>query len=489
MDALSSEHISKARRWFGIALAFSILFTAVLIVSSFGEFETTFSHAGRSIDDFKRGVACIKHLITAIGADELCEAGHASSAGGHPGPDLPIGLTQILGVVSISFLWFNTFVLDDWRYTVAAGMITVLFVLAMFNSYQPAVFVAALVAIFAAAEHFESLTKQSQWLNTLIDKTLQVANSSQLSLNDAGQKLFTQYVHGAYLRADTIYAVLRYHEIDPNWMRHAHEDLNAAWEWYDGLKLSPKKEDRTITFLQSLTAPRELPDLVEGGPGKSRVTSAYFVTAMPFPGAAEWPSETEKRRRAEMFENLVGLAWECRVLRTVRKEVGNHDAVGMWVSRPLTWIHATNKEVWQVIKRGRFENSTVLKIADPAVTRLNDLEKEMSDCIIEAGQAEIRLYLQRGAPAEEYLTSILIYASESNVGAQLDADMISSILKKLGLIEWSEKVRDEKQQERRREIAISIFHDFINTCMCKPCAPDMPVADVNKVIGLAREIL
>jgi hypothetical protein len=383
----------------------------------------------------------------------------------------------------------------------------------MFQSYQPAVLAAALIAIIAAAQHLgtlhdqagkvdqqlTSLGQQGVTLNTTLDRVSRIASSTQLSLNDTGKEIFIQDVYRAYGKARTIYAVIRDHGIEQEWWSHALETadtrqdgLKKVWEWYYG----PAEKNSKLDLYRALTGPRRQDDVGE----VVGVRAAYFVSYMPMPdfsnqGAAttDWNSD-----KSGLFKDLLGLAWECLVLDKVRSELKNAELIGEWISRPLCWAHATEKEVLQVVKRVPDTESTVFKTADLGTSELNNLDPGMSKKVIESMQAEIRRYLQRGVPAEEYLCALIGYASaydaqsvlHENPESHLCDDKIAAYLSRMHMDEW---IKDQQQHARdqSRSLAVAIFKEFLHMCWTRSqVGLDKKIAEpTDQTLFLAREVL
>jgi hypothetical protein len=179
-----------------------------------------------------------------------------------------------------------------------------------------------------------------------------------------------------------------------------------------------------------------------------------------------------------------------------------YEGVAEWISKPLCWAHATNNEVWQVIKRLEDEESSVMKTADLIAARDNSLAEDLSATIIEYTQAEIRSYLRRGIPAEEYLCAVLCYARQTDPGAALHSDddtseveaNITTCLGKLEMYAWLDRRGGEGEhpdstlRKTRARICVAIFKEFMDMQWEKPVSfPNLPREPSS--LFLAQEVL
>jgi hypothetical protein len=532
------ETVAKYWLFFAITCAISLL----LILLSYSALKETMPSGNLASDvkdlahQVKIESACIfadlKYKITERDRPCIPEKRAPESEKKHT-PTISSGILQIVGVVVISFLWFYTFSLKRQKYMFWSVVATCAYVFGMFNAYQPAVLVAALVAIFVAAEHFGKLSEQEKILEvqgeqlnksrkaltetdyklrSVVKKVLRISNSIQLSLNKAGIEIFMQEVYESYSRARTIYAVLRDHKIEKEWWDHAEmafaagQDLAAVWTWYEAAKPAESKRDRRMTLYMALTEERDgsVPGsdkkVGEGGIG---IQSAYFVSSMAMPETDEW----KECDPVELFEDLLGLAWECLVLDRVRKKLHINDSIGEWISKPLCWTHATDKEVWQLIRRNKFADSIVVKTADIVAGNDSQLNRKLSENVIESTQAEIRRYLRRGVPAEEYLSAVLCYARIDDADAVLHGADIEIVynnihlcLCKINMKAWLKSTAAENDYRKyslaeegmkiREKICVAIFKEFIEMCWNKPVAgKDVACERLNTSLLLAQEVL
>ena len=338
----------------------------------------------------------------------------------HPVASLPLALMQVLAVIAISVTWFYAFRLrgtlrrgrDDELHPIKHSKELVLtaipvffFWLGMYTAYQPAVLVMALVAIFVAAEHYSGLELQLEQLETA-SAELKDARQSLESihkgtnrlLSDAGLANYVDAVYEKYRKARFIHAVVRLHDIDPDWWLWARDSLksNSFDPWDKYFKEEHHIESpRTLTLRAALKTSDERPRL-----------DAAFVTDLPMPKSLEWDGRYDHSEEP-LFQDLLGLAWQLIVLNHSRKE--GECNVTAWVSRPLCWVHATDQIAFQVLRRVPREHSTALVIADN-VDRSNAAEKQANDGILAWAHEEIRRYIKLGRPAEEYLLAVFRYA-------------------------------------------------------------------------------
>lgn len=526
-----SLRLSNAERYW-IYFALTGLISLVLILISYSALEgkmysgSIASDLRCLLEDLEQKVAigtgCVPSKpATAIAARETVAS-----------PTVSISILQIAGVICISFLWFYTFILKQKRYIACSVLVTCAYVIGMFDVDQPAVLVAALVAIFVAAEHFGKLTEQEMLLaeqgnqlsksrealnetdlklRSVVKKVLRISNSTQLSLNRTGVEIFMQDVYGAYSRAQTIYAVERSHRIEKDWWSHAETafangaDLASVWQWYEAVKPVPLKKEGRLTLYLALTQARDGASTLTGAAGAESadgVRSAHFVSYMAMPETSEW----RQRNPEDLFEELLGLAWQCLVLDRVRKHLRRKGSIGVWISKPLCWAYATDKEVWQVIKRNKLEESTVIKTADLVIASDSQLDVGLSANIIESTQAEIRRYLRRGVRAEEYLSAVLCYARIEDADAVLHGPgseivyyNIYNCLCKLNMKQWirskAAEIDNRKSLTDERggvteKICVSIFKEFIEMCWSNPVAGRGIAFDrLNTSLFLAQEVL
>jgi uncharacterized protein YoxC len=559
-----ARRIDRIAEWFGqhgygLALAVSLLASLFLIiVLRFSHAES--AHSSGLIDDVGNGLNCMLKWMNvpwhgACSYPEEAITLKLINGKLHTPPGLGSGFLQIIGVVAISVMWFFAFLpgnkLHIERVSLAtvlsvsaASFVTLIYVVGMFNAYQPAVLMAALIAILTAAEHLSSLEKQTEKLDhqlkllkgqaeglggqtrilesqninlkqqhesleRVVESVRRISNSTQLSLTETGKEIFIQDVYGAYGRAKTIYAVERDHSIEKEWWEQALESdihghgLEKVWDWYYH---SPVKKTE-LTLYHALTRPRVTER--DGSKPMSGVSAAYIVSEMPMPGGPDWPpveDEDENKDKnsdqildkSRLFDDLLGLAWECLVLDKVRNDLNIVDSIGEWISRPLCWVHATDKEVWQVVKRVPSSDSIVLKTADLIESEENNLDLSLSEKVIESAQAEIRRYLQRGVPAEEYLCAVLCYATARDDQGVLYDDpsshqydsRIGDSLVRIHLNAWL-ATKQPYTRGRCKELAIAIFKEFIGLCWRRSTAglPEGIARPTNRSLCLAREVL
>jgi hypothetical protein len=407
--------INQFQVFWGISTLISVLLLLVSLDTLFAKSPAVAGSIQRFRDHMGFGWTCLSSLLH-LHLNACGELSQSTVTESVPPTSFAVGFIQIAGVLCITRLWFLAFRADAKKLVFLSLIPTLVVTVAMFKAYQPAVLVAAFIAIYVAAEHYNNLKAHEKRLGESLEELKRVKNSlvyiqnsTQLKLNKEGHELFMQDVYNAYRRAKTIHAVIRDHTIEEAWwecaethLRHGY-DLEEVWESYEALHPLPQDgapvsdSKKKLTTFAALTQPTEA-----GG-----LQSAYFVSYMPMPGSAEW--ENRKRKApARLFNDLVGLAWECSLLNRVRTRL-QKEAIGEWISRPLCWLHATDNEVWQIIKRNEITESTVLKIADRRDRRDNPLDTDLSKKIIEATQAEVPRYIRRGMTAEEYLCAVLGY--------------------------------------------------------------------------------
>jgi hypothetical protein len=376
----------------------------------------------------------------------------------HPSPSLLFALVQVATVVAISTMWFYAFTLRATRrhpndrtlpmlahsWPVLWSLVpVVIFVLAMYQAYQPAVLVMALVAILVAAEHYSGLRlqegeleehkrqlerqaallqaargdlsvqmgylkEQADTLKNASSDLTALSKSTDRLLSDAGLSHFVEAVYTAYQEASSVRAVVRLPEIDVEWWRWARNALAprhrasmppSPWKAYFESAMH-RDSDRGITLARALQLNEARPQL-----------SGAFVTDLPMPGSQEW-----RRRELDpdepLFQDLLGLAWQLVVLNQARAQASGKCTLSAWVSRPLCWVHATDSMVFQVLRREPRDQSAVLIIADTSRDEklCSPAEREASRSLLVWAHDEIQRYVDRGSRAEEYVFAALRYA-------------------------------------------------------------------------------
>ena len=493
----------------------------------------------------------------------------------HPAPTPLLAAIQIANVICLSFLWFYAFSLhaelaeawrrekadtqkhptaaSDWRmwqswWPVAASLIPVgVFVATMFQAYQPAVFVMALVAIIVAAEHYTGLKTQEESLgeqrkdlrdqtlalhrqtqvlqeqsgfltqqqseleqtqNTLVRQTdLLVRSQDELEratrevltvkahtariLDSSGLKEFIQDVYRAYANAKKIRAIVRFHDIDKDWwafLTKCQFSTCRAWDLYF---------DYAATQGGSVSEDLPLATALQIRPGQRDSLDALFVTDLPLPLSPEWKRRDESGEHP-LFRDLLGLCWQLIVLAEARRQ--NGCVVSAWVSRPLAWLHATDRRVFQVVRREPINESSVLTIAN--VSQANsDADEELSLSIVEWAAGEIQRYVDTGSRAEEYLLAVLRFsqfqlkksdaedlfvARKTPDGVEVEATQnLEDILKKLGLQSWlaSESRQTEQTAYIENEQLSKACCDLFARFLWQIASPTVNVGNGSHLLG------
>ena len=419
----------------------------------------------------------------------------------HPVPVPLIAFLQILSVILLSMIWFKAFILRSYskeesvtrNWPILLSLFpAMIFVMGMYQAYQPAVFVMALVAIYVAAEHFgsleaqqkilreqqqnlaaqeqilvkqqallaqqqQSLTTQQKDLNAAVEKIEKVAVNVGMIVRNMGLETFISQVYETYAKAKTISAVVRFHDIDRTWWEFGkHAD---PWERYIE---TVEQHPSPVTLVNALGSKR-----IDG----KILTRAQFIADLPLPLSSEWGSRF-KSDKHWLFQDIMGLAWQLEVMGIVRALLNDQQLARAWISRPLSWIHVTDRVVFQIIQRKKILDSSVQKLVTDEESRSSDPRiRILSSNLIEWAEGDIQRYAERGCAAEEYIFSLLRWAS-------IDAPVRSSdelyihgnlerVLDMLGLDKWlSEGVLDKEcdsagSKERVRELCIDIFKRLI----------------------------
>lgn len=359
---------------------------------------------------------------------------HGSSA--HGAPHIVAATFQIATAVAVSWMWFQAFriqgharlhaptagtqpgllyrVRAGWQRWWAVGMalvVVVLFIFAMHQAYQPAVFVMAMIAIIVAAEHYSGLMEQQDELSSVtkdlgtVEKNLSTAATDLRRVEeytgrlveDAGLSHFVHDVYERYASAREIHAVVRMHDIDPLWWSFAQE--RDPWTLYfeDAKDPSAAKTSERRNLARALA--RSDPDTL----------SACFVSDLPMPGSTEWRSRLTDPSEP-LFGDLLGFAWQWIVMHHAR-QTNTRVNCRAWVSRPLCWVHATDRIVFQVLRREPRSRSAVLVIANMDGLPLSAGAQEAYRSLIQWAKAEVHRYAERGCAAEDYLVAVLRHAA------------------------------------------------------------------------------
>ena len=361
--------------------------------------------------------------------------------GSHGSPHIVAAAVQIAAAIAISWMWFEAFrilgreqhrewpsdarpawlarlrssrldrlagrIRCGWWAVGLASFVVLLFAFTMHQAYQPAVLVMALIAIIVAAEHYSGLKEA-------VDDLRKVEGFTSRLAEDAGLSHFVHDVYVRYAAARKIHAVVRMHDIDPVWWSFV-KSAGDPWEKYvEDAKQDPKPGDATPERRNLARALR-----------RDRGTlKACFVTDLPMPGSDEWDRRLRPDDSEPLFGDLLGFAWQWIVLQEVQKNWKRVECRA-WVSRPLCWVHATDRVVFQVLRREPRSRSTVLVIADRDGLSSSAGAEETYRGMVQWANEEVRRYADRGCRAEDYLLAVLRYAA-ALASKQGDAELVSS---------------------------------------------------------------
>jgi hypothetical protein len=342
-------------------------------------------------------------------------------------------------------------------------------------------------------------------------------------LTPIGLKRFVHDVHLAYLNAETIYAVVRMHDIDDLWWGLVIEAIRSeekktrdghvvardvtdfrrltgkAWDAYFKPPHSVKGDTPKLTFYESLTRHPQsytnngapIPDAPQTT--EKRKIKAHFVS--PLPSWDDHDSDDEERRKARHFAAWLGLAWELIVIGRVKHEVDGSSEIKAWVSRPLCWAHATDKKVLQIIYANTLRDSYVQRVADtsdPKETQ-NVLDRNFSRDVIDSMQNEIRTYADRGSSAEDYLLSIFAqtYFTAYPRDNAAEGVMLEMVLNKLGMAAWTLRAWKEHDVEPRflETVALEVFTQFLKGSRASSMLASRAGASKDETPMLAKDLI
>jgi hypothetical protein len=289
------------------------------------------------------------------------------------------------------------------------------FILAMYNAYEPAVFVMALVAIYVAAEHYGGLVYTEHELKTRTDE---LKSTMGTVLDADGLNAWRTEVYDLYGKATRrIDAVIRTFDIDVDWWKCA-KSKDPWHEYSDRCKAGSGE----YTLLHVMA--------------KSEA-KVQFVVDLPLPPSEMKCSTPEK---GKFFEDLLGLAWyvvvfdlafaQRKELREKQEPRGRTPAsLHVKVARAPSWMHVIDDEtVYQLIERPTAGTSTVRQLTysmtDPAAKR----------ALTGWARESVRRFADRGGRAEEYVFSVLRYGA-LQLGRG-DSSPLEDILNKLGMGEY-----------------------------------------------------
>lgn len=373
----------------------------------------------------------------------------------HGSPHVVAAGVQIAAAITISWMWFGAFrilvraqsqerlsgakpawlaripspqlnrlverICRGWWAVGMALFVVLLFAFTMHQAYQPAVLVMALIAIIVAAEHWSGLKEQREKLDAQ-SKELTAAAASLATVKDntgrlaedAGLSHFVRHVYERYAAAKMIHAVVRMHDIDPLWWSFAKAAKDPWDDYMADAKRRPEPKDATAERRNLARALRR----------DSSELKACFVTDLPMPGSDEWDRRLKADDGEPLFGDLLGFAWQWIVLQEVQKTSKQVDCRA-WVSRPLCWVHATDRVVLQVLRREPRSRSGVLVIADRDGLSLSAGAEETYRGMVQWANEEVRRYADRGCTAEDYLLAVLRYAA-ALASKQGDAGLVAS---------------------------------------------------------------
>lgn len=387
----------------------------------------------------------------------------SAEAGPHPEQTLPGAVLKIVVVCVLSLLWFftfsyanrvrNRFIKDNPPDPAIAGTAlagkkkkhtrlratgikvliplsalipALVFSMAMYSAYEPAVFVMALVAIYVAAEHYDGLIDTEHELKHRTDDLKKTLGTV---LDADGLNIWRAEVYALYRSATwRIDGVIRKFDIDLEWWQCAGQ--TDPWTEYVS---RCKAESDKYTLLHVM--------------GESRA-KVVFAVDLPLPHRQARAACT-KVEKSKFFRDLLGLAWYLVVFDLAFKERQKRWAasdpqpgdppgrLGLKLAYSPSWMHVVDYTVYQMIERSTAANSTVRQLThslgDPDDRRA--LSKWARD--------SVRTFARNGGPAEEYVFSVLRYAAFRSGYQEKDRLALADILDKLGMQEYLDVPKEE----------------------------------------------
>lgn len=287
----------------------------------------------------------------------------------------------------------------------------VLYTMLMREQYNPSVFVMALLAIFVAVEHLQSLKGVHDEMKELTPRKL---------------RAWRDDIYAKYSKAvSRIDVVLREFDMD------AHDSSDDGETW------SLRK---VLTYSEN---------------GLARSDSVQFVCDVS--ELLYRPTAMRQGGSAEFFEIFLGIVWRCSVLHKVRIDRKSSDSnprspdntgssirppnyrlppkpyVRMRIASSAVWMHAVDNEVIEIYQNSILKESAV-KLATEELSKSPYMQRRFSDW----AHDEVRRCARRGSDAEEYVCAVLRFAAMSVLSEDtiLNRKMVKVILDQIGMEEW-----------------------------------------------------
>lgn len=351
------------------------------------------------------------------------------------------------GVLAATEKWM--FVEGKWSTSLLIWTLGIALFFMMAEPKDAAIFLMAVIAIYVAVEHLVGLHEQ----HDLISRQEIIAKDQEKVLEDYARKLSSlanavglesgrREIYTAYKgENEKIMAIVHFFDIDMQWFNAADEekDYKALME--------------TLTFYNSLRNVRE----------------ALFVADLPFPRVKDGPHPASDAEMADQFNNLLGLAWQWRMLDEIAKEneaKGKTSKFDIRIAATSNWIHVTNERVYQVIPG-----------SVPSETRVRDLTIDLAEDDAQLislrawAKQEICEAAERGSSGEEFLCAAIFNQVLSRYGASPDHGTLArsgleEILTKFGMSEWIERRENyvrglKKDKDELKERCLDIFEKFL----------------------------
>jgi len=454
--------------------------------------------------------------------DEIRALGVTIKDRTHPQQSLPDSLLKVVVVVTISGLWFQTFLLANalkraisrwrrrripfdtrrfrqrqaevqadgclhmvtpplaaprwrehrlfngaplalkWLLGVWSLVPPLVFAVAMHSVYEPAVFVMALAAIFVAAEHYGGLTETEHELKARTDELKSKVGTvlDADGLNEWRTELYGLYGKASY-RVD---AVIRYFDIDSAWWKCA----GSAHPWIEYAKRCGSGSD-SDTLLSTLL---------------NTQAKVRFVSDQPLEALERLPWASRNERK-DFFRSLLGLTWNLVVFdiayeaRVAKAYSGTSARYRIKISRAPCWMHVVDDTVFQAIERGKEGNATVRQLTHD----IADVEDRRA--LSGWARDNVRRFAQRGGRAEEYVFAVLRYAA-LGLACQEEEDLaLKRLLNQLGMKDYLDEPKqdfllaafDDVDERMNRSVLLSretaetlctaVFSELLNRRMDK----------------------
>lgn len=309
-----------------------------------------------------------------------------------------------------------------------------------------AIFLMAVIAIYVAFEHLSELGEQRELVvdqsallgeqEKMLEKYAQRLDSlaNAVGLESGRREIYTAYKS----ENEKIMAIVHFFEIDIQWFR-AEDEVRDY-----------KKQSPAATFYDSL----------------KNVPEVLFVADLPLPLRKLGPYPIDEAQLSNQFNNLLGLAWQWRMLDDMVKDNQSETKRKFQIKIASTsnWIHVTNKRVYQILP-GKVSRGT--RVRDLTIDLADDDAQLVS--LRAWAQEEIYQAAERGSDGQEFLCAAIFsrfLSGEPPDYAVLTRSGLGDILRDLGMEEWIGKHADYVEglvmsREDLTERCLDIFQKFL----------------------------